>query len=124
MTEELIDDGIDNYAESDNFSAAEKIALRWSELMDEAPDEIDADFYDQLKGHYTTAQIVELGSYIAFNIGYHRFFGTLDFYPMFDPHGNLVSQEESREIYGDKPKSHTLGARDRAADRAAGEAAE
>lgn len=92
--------------------------------MDEAPEEIDADFYDELKKHYTTAQIVELGAYIAFNIGYHRFFGTLDFYPMFDPNGNLVSQDESRRIYGDKPKSHTLGAKDRADQSAPGEAAE
>ena len=120
----MIDEGIDNYAQSDKFSEAEKIALRYSELMDSAPEKIDAAFYEELKKHYTTAEIVELGAYIGFNVGYHTFFGTLDFYPMFTPDGQLVSQEESRRIYGDKPVSHLDGAVQRASERSASEAAE
>mgnify|MGYP003314946573 CR=1 FL=1 len=46
---------------------------------------------------------------IGFNVGYHRFFGTLGFYPMFTPDGRLVSQEESSKIYGEKPVSHLDG---------------
>ncbi|MGI9647282.1 MAG: hypothetical protein ACR2OI_02065 [Acidimicrobiia bacterium] len=70
------------------------------------PDKIDAAFYDRLRQHYSEAEIVELGAFIGFNVGYHTFFRTLDFYPMFTPDGRLVSQEESRRIYGDTPGSH------------------
>lgn len=70
------------------------------------PDKIDAAFYDRLRRHYSDAEIVELGAFIGFNVGYHTFFRTLDFYPMFTPDGRLVSQEESRRVYGDTPGSH------------------
>ena len=69
------------------------------------PDRIDAEFYDALRRHYSDEEIVELGAFIGFNIGYHTFFGTLDFYPMFSPDGRLVSQEESARIYGAEPAS-------------------
>ena len=74
--------------------------------MQFAPDKIDAPFYERLGRHYEQAEIVELGVFIGFNVGYHTFFRTLDFYPMFTPDGRLVSQEESRRIYGDTPISH------------------
>ena len=66
LTEELIDDGIDNYETSDNFTEAEKMALKYSELMDTAPEKIDAQFYKELGKYFTTEEIVELGSYIGF----------------------------------------------------------
>ena len=106
MTEERIDDGIDNWRESDAFNPAEKIALEYSELMQFTPEQIDGSFYGRLAEHYSTQEIVELGTFIGFNVGYHTFFRTLDFYPMFTPDGRLVSQDESRRIYGDTPQSH------------------
>lgn len=69
------------------------------------PDKIGRKFYDALRRHYSDEEIVELGAFIGFNIGYHTFFGTLKFYPMFAPDGRLVSQEESARIYGEKPAS-------------------
>jgi hypothetical protein len=69
------------------------------------PDKIDAEFYGELRRHYTDEEIVELGAFVGFNIGYHTFFGTLKFYPMFSPDGRLVSQEESARIYGAAPAS-------------------
>ena len=69
------------------------------------PGAIDAAFYDRLRRHYSEEEIVELGAFVAFNIGYHTFFGTLKFYPMFAPDGRLVDQEESTRIYGDAPVS-------------------
>jgi hypothetical protein len=39
------------------------------------------------------------------NLGFHTFFGSLKFYPMFSPDGVLVSQEESERLYGDRPES-------------------
>lgn len=70
------------------------------------PKAIDQVFYRRLEEHYTIAEVVELGAFIGFNVGYHTFFRTLDFYPMFSPDGRLVSQDESRRIYGDTPGSH------------------
>jgi hypothetical protein len=101
----LLDEGIENYAQSDRFSAAEKLALRYSELASSDPDAIDAAFFDQLREHYSEEEIVELGAFIGFNLGYHTFFGTLKFYPMFSPDGRLIGQEESQAIYGAAPVS-------------------
>jgi hypothetical protein len=89
------------------WTEAEKLALRYSELMATDPAAIDAEFYDGLRRHYSEEEIVELGAFIGFNVGYHTFFGTLKFYPMFAPDGRLVDQQESARIYGDAPVSLT-----------------
>ena len=119
MTEETIDEGIEAHASSDRFTPAEKIALRYSELMGTAPEKVDAALYDELAEHYSIEEIVELGAFVGFNVGYHTFFGTLDFYPMFTPDGRLVDQEESRRIYGETPVSLNKGAIERATAEAA-----
>jgi hypothetical protein len=103
-----LDEGIERYADSRKFSPAEKLALRYAELMATDPDAIDGAFYDALRQHYSEEEIVELGTFVGFNIGYHTFFGTLKFYPMFAPDGRLVSQAESARLYGEAPAS--LGA--------------
>lgn len=100
-----IDEGIANYRESARFTDAEKLALQYSEWMALNPDAIDAGFYEKLRGHYAEAEIVELGAFIGFNLGYHTFFGSLKFYPMFSPDGRLVSQQESEQLYGAEPTS-------------------
>jgi len=82
--------------------------------MDTCPNKVDEKFYNELKQYYSTEEIIELGAFIGFNIGYLTWFGTLGFYPMFTPDGRLVSQEESARIYGEKPISHTRGAQKRA----------
>ena len=105
MTESLLDEGIDNYATSEHFSPADKIALRYSELMATDPDAVDAAFFDELRQHYSEEEIIELGGFIGFNLGYHTFFGTLKFFPLFSPDGRLVTQEESERIYGAAPVS-------------------
>ena len=74
--------------------------------MQFAPEKIDAAFFRRLREHWSVEEVVELGAFIGFNVGYHTFFRTLDFYPMFSPDGRLISQEESRRIYGDTPVSH------------------
>jgi hypothetical protein len=100
-----LDEGINNHQASPHFTPAERIALRYADLMATDPESIDAAFYDALRRHYSEEEIVELGAFIGFNIGYHTFFGTLKFYPMFSPDGRLVSQEESERIYGAAPVS-------------------
>jgi len=69
------------------------------------PDAVDAAFFDELRKHYSDDEIVELGAFIGFNLGYYTFFGTLKFYPMFSPDGRLVSQDESEKLYGSAPVS-------------------
>jgi hypothetical protein len=105
LTEQHIDDAIEHYRTSLEWTGAQKLALRYSELMATDPGTIDGAFYAELRRHYTEEEIVELGTFIGFNIGYHTFFGTLQFYPMFAPDGRLVTQEESARIYGDAPVS-------------------
>lgn len=79
--------------------------MRYSELMATDPDKIDAAFFDELRKHYSDEEVVELGAFIGFNLGYHTFFGSLKFYPMFSPDGRLVSQAESEQLYGASPAS-------------------
>ena len=86
-------------------------------MMANTPKKIGYAIYAQLAQHYTEAEIVELGAFIGFNIGYHTFFRSLEFYPMFTPDGRRVDQEESRRIYGDTPVSHLEGAMERAAGK-------
>jgi hypothetical protein len=107
LSEELLDEGIEQFAASERFTAAEKIALRYSELMSTNPDAVDAAFFDALRRHYSDDEIVELGAFIGFNLGYHTFFGSLKFYPLFSPDGRLVSQAESEQLYGAAPASLT-----------------
>ena len=102
----MIDEGIESTEHSKNLSDADKVALEYSSLMNSNPEKIDEAFYKKLAKYFSTEEIIELGAYIGFNVGYHRFFGTLQFYPMFSPDGKLVTQEESRKIYGDTPVSH------------------
>lgn len=79
--------------------------MRYSDLMATDPDAIDAAFFDELRKHYSEEEIVELGAFIGFNLGYHTFFGSLKFYPLFSPDGRLLSQAESEALYGAAPVS-------------------
>ena len=101
----MINEGVEKYAESERFSEAERMALRYSELMSISPEAVDAAFFDELRLHYSEEEIVELGAFIGMNLGFHAFFGTLKFYPMFSPDGRLVTQEESERLYGAAPSS-------------------
>jgi hypothetical protein len=79
--------------------------LRHVDLIVSDPDAIDAAYYAELRQHLNDDEIVELSNFLLFNLGYHTFFGTLKFYPMFSPDGRLVSQEESARLYGAAPES-------------------
>lgn len=79
--------------------------MRHVDLIVTDPDAMDAAYYVELRKHLSDDEIVELGNFLLFNLGYHTFFGTLKFYPMFSPDGRLVSQEESRRLYGAAPSS-------------------
>ncbi len=72
-----IKDGCDDYERSPRFSAAEKWALRYADQMYMNPASVDADFYAGLKQHYSEAQIMELGAFIALHYGMQVFMRTL-----------------------------------------------
>ena len=69
------------------------------------PDAVDDALFAELRKHYSDDEIVELGLFIGFNLGFHTFFGTLKFYPLFSPDGRLLTQAESEMLYGGKPVS-------------------
>jgi hypothetical protein len=73
------------------------------------PEKIDRSTYDELRKHYSDEDIVELTIFLFFNLGFHTFFGSLKFYPMFSPDGRLVDQEESERLYGASPASLQAG---------------
>jgi hypothetical protein len=106
----LLDEGIAHYAASQRFTPAEKIALRYSELMSTNPDLVDDALFSELRKHFTDDEIVELGVFIGINLGFHTFFGSLKFYPLFSPDGRLLTQAESEKLYGDKPVPLTRSA--------------
>jgi hypothetical protein len=84
--------------------------LHYSELMSSNPDAIDDAFFSELRRHWSDDEIVELGVFIGINLGFHTFFGTLKFYPLFSPDGRLLTQAESEKLYGGKPVSLKAGA--------------
>ena len=73
--------------------------------MSTSPDAVDAAFFDELRKHYSDDEIVELASFIGMNLGFHTFFGSLKFYPLFSPEGQLLTQAESEKFYGNAPSS-------------------
>jgi alkylhydroperoxidase family enzyme len=77
LSEDLIDAGSGDYERDPRFTEAEKCALRYAERMYLAPEQVDAAFYAELKQHYSEAQIMELGAFIAFHYGMQAFMRTL-----------------------------------------------
>jgi alkylhydroperoxidase family enzyme len=78
LTEQRIDDGCFAYEDdTKGFSAAEKCALRYADLMFLDARQIDAAFYDEMKRHWSEAQIMELGAFIAFHYGMQMFMRSL-----------------------------------------------
>jgi alkylhydroperoxidase family enzyme len=77
LSEERIEAGAGKFEDDARFSAAEKWALRYAWEMYRNPERIDADFYAEGKRHYSEAQIMELGAFIAFHYGMQAFARTL-----------------------------------------------
>ena len=82
LDEETIAAGSGDYDEDERFTEAEKLALRYADLMYLDPGSLDKAFYDQLKSHYSEAQVMELGAFIAFHYGMQCFMRTLDAQPL------------------------------------------
>lgn len=78
LTEARIDEGCFVYEDNTKgFSEAEKIALRFADLMYLDASQIDKAFYDEMKKHWTEAQIMELGSFMVCHYGMAMFMRSL-----------------------------------------------
>jgi alkylhydroperoxidase family enzyme len=78
LTEKRIDEGCFEYEdETKGFSEAEKIALRFADLMYLDANQIDKSFYDEMKKYWTEAQIMELGSFMVCYYGMAMFMRSL-----------------------------------------------
>jgi hypothetical protein len=78
LTEKRIDEGVFDYEdETKNFSEAEKCALRFADLMYLDANQIDKAFYDEMKKHWSEAQIMELGSFMVCHYGMAMFMRSL-----------------------------------------------
>jgi len=81
-----IDDGLDQDAvcsleqpaEAENLSAAERSALRFAELFATNHLAIDDVVYDELRDHFSEDQLVELGVHCAIALGVGRLSATWD----------------------------------------------
>jgi len=69
LNEEMIEAGCGDYDDSPLFTEAEKCALRFAEQMFLDSSKVDAAFYDEMKKHYSEAEIMEIGSFIAIHYG-------------------------------------------------------
>ena len=78
LTEQRIDEGCFQYEDdSKGFSAAEKCALRYADMMFLDANQLDKAFYDEMKKYWSEAQIMELGAFVAFHYGMAMFMRSL-----------------------------------------------
>jgi alkylhydroperoxidase family enzyme len=84
LDEETIEAGSKKPENDPRFTPAEQWALRYAREMYLNPEHVDAAFYDEGKKHYTEAQIMELGAFIAFHYGMQAFMRTLGAQPLRD----------------------------------------
>ena len=75
VTEDLVC-SLEKPAEADNLTDAEKAAIKFGGLMASDHLSIDDAVYDELREHYSEAQIVELGMWAAFCVGFGRLAAT------------------------------------------------
>lgn len=77
LTEAEIDAGSGDYEDFAGFTPAEICALRYADQMFLDASKVDAAFYADLKTHYSEAQIMEIGAFIAFHYGMQLFMRSL-----------------------------------------------
>lgn len=82
LDEATIEAGAGRFENDPRFTPAEKWALRYAREMYVNPEKVDGAFYAEGKKHFTEAQIMELGAFIAFHYGMQAFARTLGAPPL------------------------------------------
>lgn len=82
LTEAEIEAGCGDYEDAACFTEAEKCALRYADQMYLDSSKVDDALYAELKRHWTEAQIMELGAFIAFHYGMQLFMRSLGAKPL------------------------------------------
>jgi alkylhydroperoxidase family enzyme len=77
LTEEKIAE-IDNYQTSDVFTAAEKAAIRYAEVLAGDHGSADDGLFSELREHFNEGEIIDLGMRIQTFVGYGRLIRVLD----------------------------------------------
>lgn len=77
LAEDTIAAGCGRFEDDPRFTAPEKWALRYARELYLNPEKVDAAFYAEGKKHYTEAEIMEIGAFIAFHYGMQVFARTL-----------------------------------------------
>ena len=75
-TEDQVDE-ILNFETSDRFDERERTALEWAMAIAWDPALASDDMWERLHRHFTEAQLVELGHFIALTLGQQRFLKTV-----------------------------------------------
>ena len=78
LSEAAIDAGGSNFDNDPRFSEAEQWALRYARELYVNPENVNAGFYVEGKRHYSEAQIMELGTFIALHYGMQAWARTLN----------------------------------------------
>jgi alkylhydroperoxidase family enzyme len=78
LDEARINAGSADFTNDTRFSAAEKWALRYAREMYTNAEYVNVAFYAEGKRHYSEAQIMELGAFIAFHFGMQTWAHTLN----------------------------------------------
>lgn len=78
LSEASIEAGSGKFENDTRFTAAEKWALRYARDLYTSPENVNAAFYAEGKHHYSEAQIMELGAFIAFHYGIQAWARTLN----------------------------------------------
>jgi alkylhydroperoxidase family enzyme len=68
----LVED-LANYQNSSDLTEKDKIALRFAERMTLDPDNIDDEFFAELRKHYDEGEVVELGAVVGLFNYFNRF---------------------------------------------------
>lgn len=76
MTEDKVDEILD-FERSERFDDREKTALAWTLAIAWDPELADDALWERLHAHFSEAELVELGSFVALTLGQQRFLKTL-----------------------------------------------
>lgn len=102
-------DGEQSYLKSDEFSAREKIALRYCDAIIGNPLHADDAMWEELHKNFTEPELVELGHYIGYMSGGQKWLLTLH-----TQHGELAEFMAKRDAEKKKAAEQNEPAREHA----------